>query len=136
MTGTKGDLPRGEKVLGLVRLSRQLPADHPTWEPHSLDLREWARQKGLNMVDVHGAVASLSPRTEKRLEAHVAWHVTLPKAIRETGVRWLVVPRMTAGFKHSINLAWCLNHNVGLMEAFPTIPGQHIRFPKRELGVD
>mgnify|MGYP003654735895 CR=1 FL=1 len=26
--------------------------------------------------------------------------------------------------------------NVGLIEAFPRIPGNHIRFPKRELGVD
>lgn len=132
----KGSLPDGEKVLGLVRLSRQLPADHPTWEPHLLDLREWARQKGLQMVDVHCTVASLSPKSQKRIESHVAWHVTLPRAIRETGVRWLVVPRFTLGFKYWINSGWCFDQNVGLIEAFPRIPGQHIRFPKRELGVD
>lgn len=129
-------VPKGEKVLGLVRLGRQLPADHPTWEPHVLDLREWARHKGLNMVDVYCVVASLSPKNERRVEAHVAWHVTLPRAIRETGARWLVVPRVTAGLKYDINSGWCFEQNVGLMEAFPRIPGQHIRFPSRELGVD
>ena len=132
----KGSLPDGEKVLGLVRLSRQLSTDRLGLDPHSLDLREWARQKGLQMVDVHCAVASLSPKSGKRIESHVAWHVTLPRAIRETGVRWLVVPRFTAGFKYDINSGWCFFQNVGLIEAFPTIPGQHIRFPKRELGVD
>lgn len=131
-----GSLLNGEKVLGLVRLSRQLPANQPTWEPHSLDLRDWARQKGLQMVEVHCVVASISPKSQKRIEAHVAWHVTLPRAIRETGVRWLVVPRFTLGFKDSINSAWCVDQNVGLIEAFPRTPGNHIRFPLRELGVD
>lgn len=128
----KGSLPNGEKVLGLVRLSRQLPADHPTWEPHSLDLRDWASQKGLQMVDVHCVVASISPTNPKRIQAHVAWHVTLPRAIRETGVRWLVIPRFTPGFKYNINSAWCIAHNVGLIEAFPRIAGKHIRFPLPE----
>ena len=132
----KASLPRGEKVLGLVRLSRQLPANHPTWEPHSLDLRDWASQKGLQMVDVHCVVASMSPKRQKRVEAHVAWHVTLPQAIEETGVRWLVIPRFTLGIKYRINSAWCFDQNVGLIEAFPRIPGNHIRFPLRELGVD
>ncbi len=132
----KASLPRGEKVLGLVRLSRQLSADHPTWEPHSLDLRDWASQKGLQMVDVHCVVASISPTNPKRVEAHVAWHVTLPRAIRETGVRWIVIPRFTPAIKDSINSAWCVGQNVGLIEAFPRIPGNHIRFPLREWGID
>ena len=132
----KGSLPNGEKVLGLVRLSRQLPADHPTWEPHSLDLRDWANQKGLQMVDVHCVVASMSPKSSKRRESDRAWHVTLPQAIREAGVRWIVIPRFTLGFKYGINSAWCVDQNVGLIEAFPRIPGNHIRFPLRELGVD
>lgn len=129
-------LPDGEKVLGLLRLSRQLSTDRLELEPDCLDLREWARQKGLQMVGVHCVIASSSPENQKRLEAHVAWHVTLPRAIRETGVRWLVVPRFTAGFKYGINPGWCFDQDVGLIEAFPRIPGQHIRFPKRELGVD
>ena len=132
----KASLPRGEKVLGLVRLSRQLPADHPTWEPHSLDLRDWASQRGLQMVDVHFLVASMSPKSSKRRESDHAWHVTLPQAIEEAGVRWLVIPRFTAGFKDRINSAWCVDQNVGLIEAFPRIPGNHIRFPLRDLGMD
>lgn len=132
----KGSLPNGEKVLGLVRLSRQLPADHPTWEPHSLDLRDWASQKGLQMVDVHFLVASMSPKSSKRRESDHAWHGTLPQAIREAGVKWLVIPRFTLGIKYRINSAWCFDQNVGLIEAFPRTPGQHIRFPLRDLGVD
>ena len=88
------------------------------------------------MVDVHCVVASMSPKSQKRVEAHVAWHVTLPRAIRETGVRWLVVPRFTLGFKYWINSGRCFDNNVGLIEAFPRVPGNHIRFPLRELGID
>jgi hypothetical protein len=132
----KASLPNGEKVLGVVRLGRKLPADHPTWEPNSLDLRNWAGGQGLQMVDVHCLVASMSPKSSKRIEAHLAWHVTLPQAIEEAGVRWLVIPRFTLGFKYGINSGRCLLQNVGLIEAFPRIPGNHIRFPLRELGVD
>lgn len=132
----KESMPNGEKVLGLVRLGRKLPADHPTWEPYSLDLRDWADRKGLQMVDVHCLVASLSPANSKRVEAHAAWHVTLPQAIEEAGVRWIVIPRFTPGFKYNINPAWCIAHNVGLIEAFPRIAGKHIRFPLREMGFD
>ena len=132
----KASLPNGEKVLGVVRLSRQLPADHPTWEPQSLDLRDWASHKGLQMVDVHCVVASMSPTNPKRVEAHVAWHVTLPQAIEAAGVRWIVIPRFTPGFKYNINSAWCFQHKVGLIEAFPRIAGNHIRFPLREMGID
>ena len=125
-------LPNAEKVLGLVRLSRKLPADHPTWEPQSLDLRDWASQKGLQMVDVLCLIASLSPANSKRVEAHAAWHVKLPGAIEGAGVRWIVIPRFTPGFKYNINSAWCIAHNVGLIEAFPRIAGKHIRFPLPE----
>jgi hypothetical protein len=132
----KASLPNGIKALGLVRLSRKLPADHPTWEPQSLDLCDWARQKGLQMLDVYCLVASMSAKPSTRIEAHLAWHVTLPQAIEETGVRWIVIPRFTVGFKDGINSAWCITHNVGLIEAFPRIPGNHIRFSLRELGLD
>ena len=132
----KASLPNGEQVLGLVRLSRKLPADHPMWEPNSLDLRNWAGGQGLQMVDVHCLVASLSPANSKRVEAHAAWHVKLPRAIEEAGVRWIVIPRFTLVFKYGINSAWCFQHNVGLIEAFPRIAGNHIRFPLREMGFD
>jgi hypothetical protein len=128
----KESLPNGEKVLGVVRLSRQLPADHPTWEPNSLDLRNWAGGQGLQMVDVYCLVASLYPANSKRVEAHAAWHVKLPRAIEAAGVRWIVIPRFTLGFKYNINSAWCFQHNVGLIEAFPRIAGKHIRFPLPE----
>ena len=128
----KASLPNGEKVLGVVRLSRMLPADHPTWEPNSLDLRNWAGGQGLQMVDVLCLVASLSPANSKRVEAHAAWHVKLPRAIEAAGVRWIVVPRFTLGFKYGINSGWCFQHKVGLIEAFPRIAGHHIRFPLRE----
>jgi len=132
----KESMPNGEKVLGLVRLGRKLPADHPTWEPYSLDLRDWADRKGLQMVDVLCLIASMSPKSSNRIESDRAWHVTLPQAIEGAGVRWIVIPRFTPGFKYYINSAWCIAHNVGLIEAFPRIAGKHIRFPLREMGFD
>jgi len=132
----KESLPNGEKVLGLVRLGRKLPADHPTWEPNSLDLRNWAGGQGLQMVDVHCLVASMSPKWSNRIEADRAWGDTLPRAIQNAGVRWIVIPRITPGFKYNINSVWRITHNVGVIEAFPRIAGNHIRFPLREMGFD